>query len=66
MVAINCGLDVPEFGEGVARAARDTGKPTTAFVLDVPAVRAALAAAEIPFFASPERAVIGYAAGCAR
>lgn len=61
VVAVNCGLDVPEFGVGVAEAARSTGKPVTAFVLDVPRIEAALRAADIPLFASPERAVAAYA-----
>jgi acetyltransferase len=57
IVAINCGLDVPQFGLGVARGVAQTGKPTTAFVLDVPAVQAEIAAAGVLRFASPERAV---------
>jgi acetyltransferase len=57
IVAINCGLDVPQFGLGVARGVAQTGKPTTAFVLDVPAVEAEIAAANVLRFASPERAV---------
>jgi acetyltransferase len=63
VIVINCGLDIPEFGAGVADAAAATGKPTTAFVLDVPRIRAALADAGIPCFDSPEAAVRGYAAG---
>ena len=57
VVAINCGLDIPEFGAGVVDAARRTGKPTVAFVLDVPVIREQLGAAGIPCFGSPERAV---------
>jgi acetyltransferase len=56
VVAINCGLDIPEFGAGIADGARRSGKPTVAFVLDVPSVRRALDAAGIPCFPSPERA----------
>jgi acyl-CoA synthetase (NDP forming) len=62
VVAIDCGLDVPEFGEGVAAAHRRTGKPVAAFVLDVPRVEEALAGAGIPRLPSPERAVAAYAA----
>ena len=66
VIVINCGLDVPEFGRGVAAAARRTGKPVTAFVLDVPGVEAELAAAGIPLLGSPERAAAAYAAVAAR
>jgi acetyltransferase len=57
IVAINCGLDFPQFGMGVARGVARTGKPTTAFVLDAPGVEAEIAAAGVLRFASPERAV---------
>jgi len=46
----------------VAGAARRTGKPVTAFVLDVPAVEAELVAGGIPILPSPERAAGAYAA----
>jgi len=57
VVAINCGLDIAQFGTGVARGVASSGKPTTSFVLDAPAVEAELAAAGVLRFASPERAV---------
>jgi acetyltransferase len=63
VIVINCGLDIPEFGAGVAAAVAATGKATTAFLLDVPQVRKSIAAAGIPCFDSPEAAVLGYAAG---
>jgi acetyltransferase len=66
VIVIDCGLDVPEFGRGVAAAARRTGKPVTAFLLDVPGVEAELAAAGIPLLASPERAAAAYAAVASR
>jgi len=66
VLVVNCGLDVPEFGRGVAAAARRTGKPVAAFVLDVPAVEAELAAAGIPVLGSPERAAAAYAAVATR
>lgn len=62
VVVINCGLDIPEFGEGVAAAARATGKPVTAFLLEVPRIEAVLRAAGIPLLPSPERAVAAYRA----
>lgn len=62
VVVINVGLDIPSFGEGVAAAAKATGKPATAFVLDVPEITRHLDLAGIPRLASPERAVRAYAA----
>lgn len=61
VIVINCGLDVAEFGTAVADATRQSGKPTTAFVLDVPEVERQLTDAGIPCFGSPERAVRAYA-----
>ena len=63
VVAINCGLDFSQFGTGVARGVRSTGKPTTAFVLDAPGVEAEMASAGVLRFASPERAVAALAKG---
>lgn len=62
VIVINCGLDIPEFGQGVVAARRRTGKPVTAFVLDVPRIESELAEAGIPLLSSPERAVAAYAA----
>ncbi len=59
VVLIDCGLDVVELGQAVIAAAARSGKPVAAFVLDVPQIAAALDAAGIPRFASPERAVMG-------
>ncbi|HJN04098.1 MAG TPA: CoA-binding protein [Alphaproteobacteria bacterium] len=66
VVAINCGLDFPEFGTGVARGIAATGKATTAFVLDAPGVEAEIAQAGALRFASPERAVAALAKGVGR
>lgn len=66
VVVINCGLDIPEFGAGVARAYAATDKPTTAFLLDVPQVQQAVSEVGIPCFGSPESAVRGFAAGVTR
>jgi len=63
VVAINCGLDFPQFGTGIARGVGSTGKPTTAFVLDAPGVEAEMAGAGVLRFASPERAVAALAKG---
>ena len=61
IVAINCGLDVAEFGDAVATACRRTGKPTTAFITDAPCVTSRLSTAGVPLLPSPERAVKSYA-----
>ncbi|MCC7413905.1 MAG: CoA-binding protein [Gammaproteobacteria bacterium] len=66
VVAINCGLDFPQFGTGVARGVAATGKPSTAYVLDAPGVEGEIAAAGVLRFASPERAVIALAGGLDR
>jgi acetyltransferase len=66
VIVVNCGLDIPEFGAAVAEAFAATGKPTTAFLLDVERVRKAVVDAGIPCFDLPEAAVRGYAAGVAR
>lgn len=63
VVAINCGLDFPQFGTGVARGVTATGKPTTAFVLDAPGVEGEMAAAGVTRLSSPERAVAALASG---
>src|SRR5262249_60693755 len=55
VIAIDCGLDVPEFGRGVADAARRTGKPGTAFGLDGPAAAAGRQAARDPPAPTPGR-----------
>ncbi len=62
VIGIDCGLDVEGFGLGMAAAAERTGKPAAAFVLDAPAVAAALEAGGVPLFPSPEAAVAGWAA----
>jgi acetyltransferase len=66
VVAINCGLDFAQFGTGVARGVLNTGKPTTAFVLDAPGVEAEMAGAGVLRFASPERAVSALLNGAAQ
>jgi acetyltransferase len=61
VIVINCGLDIPEFGEGVAAAAHATAKPVTAYLLETPRIEARLREAGIPLLDSPERAVSAYA-----
>ena len=62
VIVINCGLDIPEFGAGVAAAAARTGKPVTAYLLQTARIEATFREAGIPLLGSPERAVAAYAA----
>lgn len=66
VVAIDCGLDVPEFGEAVAAAVERTGLPTVAYLLDVPGVAAAVRRVGVAKADSPERAVAVVAAATRR
>ncbi len=57
MVAVNVGLDFPEFADGIVAAARATGKPAVAFTADAPEITTRLRAGGVPVLPSPERAV---------
>lgn len=59
VIAINVGLDVPQYGEAVTQA-RSHGKPIVAFTSDTPGVSQTLERAGIPSFASGERCVRAY------
>lgn len=56
-IAVNVGLDFPEFADGLIAAARETGKPLVAFTADAPRLTARFVAADVPTLPSPERAV---------
>ncbi|MBI4635528.1 MAG: acetate--CoA ligase family protein [Candidatus Rokubacteria bacterium] len=56
-VAVNVGLDIAEFADGIVGAAKATGKLVVAFVADAPEVAARLRAGAVPVLPSPERAV---------
>jgi acetyltransferase len=56
-VAVNVGLDIPEFAEAVVAAAQATGKPAVAFSADAPRITARFREGGVPVLASPERAV---------
>jgi acyl-CoA synthetase (NDP forming) len=56
-IAVNVGLDFPEFAAGVIGAMHETGKPVVAFVADAPGLSARFKAAGVPTLPSPERAV---------
>ncbi|HEU4367284.1 MAG TPA: acetate--CoA ligase family protein [Methylomirabilota bacterium] len=57
VVAVNVGLDIPEFADGIVQAARATGKPAVAFTADAPEISARFRADGVPVLPSPERAV---------
>ncbi|MBI1847913.1 MAG: acetate--CoA ligase family protein [Candidatus Rokubacteria bacterium] len=56
-VAVNVGLDFPEFADGLVAASRATGKPLVAFTADAPGITARFTAGGVPVLPSPERAV---------
>ena len=57
VIAVNVGLDIPQFAEGIAAAAVATGKPVVAFTADAPRITARFIESRIPVLPSPERAV---------
>jgi acetyltransferase len=57
VVAVNVGLDIPEFASGIASASEATGKPVVAFTADAPGISERFRSAGIPVVPSPERAV---------
>ncbi|HET7877075.1 MAG TPA: acetate--CoA ligase family protein, partial [Methylomirabilota bacterium] len=61
-VAINVGLDLPEFADGLLEASGATGKPLVACAVDVPVVAEKFRAAAVPVYPTPERAVRAYGA----
>lgn len=61
-VAINVGLDLPQFSAGLIEASRSTEKPIVACAVDVPAVVEKFKAAGVPVYPTPERAVRAYRA----
>lgn len=62
LVAVNVGLDIPEFAAGVIAAAHASGKPAVAFTADAPGLARSFRAAGIPVLPSPERAVRAFRA----
>jgi acetyltransferase len=61
-VAIDIGLDRPEYADALAAAQAATGKPVVACTVDTPGMDRRLAAAGIPLVPGPERAVRAYRA----
>jgi acetyltransferase len=56
-VAVNVGLDLPEFADGVIAASSATGKPVVAFTADAPGITERFKTGGVPVLSSPERAV---------
>jgi acyl-CoA synthetase (NDP forming) len=56
-VAVNVGLDIPEFADALTAARDETGKPVVAFVADAPAIAERLRGGGVAILPSPERAV---------
>jgi acyl-CoA synthetase (NDP forming) len=56
-VAVNVGLDIPEFADALVAASAARDKPVVAFTADAPRIAARLRAGGVPVLASPERAV---------
>ena len=61
-VAIDIGLDRPEYADALASAQAATGKPIVACTVDTPAMDQRLRRAGIPLVPGPERAVRAYRA----
>ncbi|MFQ5896991.1 MAG: acetate--CoA ligase family protein [Candidatus Methylomirabilia bacterium] len=61
-VAINVGLDLPEFAEGLIQAAAAHGKPLVAFTADAPEVTRRFTGAGVAVLPTPERAVKAFGA----
>jgi acetyltransferase len=61
-VAIDIGLDRPEYADALASAQAATGKPVVACTVDTPDMDRRLTAAGIPLVPGPERAVRAYRA----
>jgi acetyltransferase len=59
-VAIDIGLDRPEYADALASAQAATGKPVVACTVDTPDMDGRLRAAGIPLVPGPERAVRAY------
>ena len=62
IIAINVGLDVVQFADGLVGAARAAGRPLVACSADAPRTIAAFAGAGVPVYPTPERAVRAYGA----
>ena len=60
VIAMNVGLDRPEFARAFIQASRKYKKPVTSFTIDTPELTKLLKEAGVPIYPTPERAVKGY------
>jgi acetyltransferase len=56
-IAVDVGLDIPDFADAIVGASAATAKPVVAFAADAPGVAERLRAAGVAVLPSPERAV---------
>ena len=57
VIAVDVGLDIPEFADAIVAASSATGKPAVAFTADAPGLATSLRAGGVAVLESPERAV---------
>jgi acyl-CoA synthetase (NDP forming) len=57
VVAVDVGLDIPEFADAIVAASIATAKPAVAFTADAPGIAKRLRDGGVPTLPSPERAV---------
>ncbi len=60
VIAINVGLDRPEFANAFIDATHKYGKPITSFTIDTPELTRLFKEADVPIYPTPERAVHAY------
>jgi acetyltransferase len=60
VIAINAGLDVPQFGQAFVAAQKKYRKPVVAFTFDTPTITTLFTDADIPLLPTPERSVDAY------
>jgi acetyltransferase len=59
-IAINCGLDIPEFGSAFVNAYKIHDKPVVSFTIDTPEISKIFYKNNIPIYPTPERSVHAY------
>ncbi|TKJ39926.1 hypothetical protein CEE37_09315 [candidate division LCP-89 bacterium B3_LCP] len=62
VIAINVGLDRPEFANAFIKATQKYNKPITSFTIDTPELTRLFKEAGVPIYPTPERAVKAYRA----
>lgn len=62
VIAMNVGLDQPNFANAFTKAMEKYNKPVTSFTIDTPELTKFFKAAHVPIYPTPERAVKAYRA----